>query len=259
MTDLKISIIQTFLIWEDIEANLSKFGKLIRSLAGKTDLVILPEMFNSGFSMNREKLAEEMNGVTIQWMRQMAREANLNIIGSLIVKDGENYFNRLMWVGPGDIVGDYDKRHLFRMAEEHHYFKAGSQKFIGNLNGWNICPLICYDLRFPVWCRTQNESDLMVFIANWPEARSHAWKTLLQARAIENQCYVAGVNIVGTDGNGKNYAGDSVIVDPMGKIISSGFSGEEKMETLTLSYDELSNFRKSFPFGLDADNFEIII
>jgi predicted amidohydrolase len=259
MENLRISLVQTSLVWENKAENLKHLREKIIPIAGATDLVILPEMFNTGFTMNTEQCAEKMTGETIKWMRQLSRDINADIIGSLIIKENKKYFNRLVWVEPWDIYGTYDKRHLFRMANEQKHFSAGNSKLIRTEKGWNICPLICYDLRFPVWCRNKNEYDLLIFIANWPEVRSDAWKTLLKARAIENQCYVAGVNIVGTDGNQKKYAGDSAIFGPSGALLTSAFSSDEKIETISISYNDLAKYRKEFPVGLDADNFEIFV
>ncbi len=257
LENLKISIIQTSLYWQDKRANLKMFEELMAPLKDKTDLIVLPEMFSTGFTMEARKYAEEMNGPTVKWMRTMARELNTRIIGSIIIEEKDKYYNRLIWVEPWDIFGTYDKRHLFRMAEEHHHYTAGKNKLIESIKGWRICPLICYDLRFPVWSRNKNDYDVSIYIANWPERRNHAWKTLLMARAIENQCYVVGVNRIGVDGNGISHSGDSAIIDPKGFVISKTKPHEISVETLELNYSDLAEYRKSFPVGLDADDFEI--
>lgn len=257
MENLNISIVQTSLFWEDKAANLRMLEELILPLKEKTDVIVLPEMFTTGFTMKAQEFAEPMNGSTVKWMRTMARELNTRIIGSIIIEENSHYYNRLIWVEPWDIFGTYDKRHLFRMANEHHYYTAGKRKLIESIKGWRICPLICYDLRFPVWSRNKNDYDVLIYIANWPEKRNHAWKTLLMARAIENQCYVIGVNRVGEDGNGIAYSGDSAVINPKGEIISSTMANEINVETLELNYNELAEYRKVFPVGLDADDFEI--
>ncbi|MFN4233347.1 MAG: amidohydrolase [Bacteroidia bacterium] len=257
MENLKISIVQTSLFWEDKAANLRMLEELLLPLKEKTDVIVLPEMFTTGFTMKAQEFAEPMNGPTVKWMRTMARELNTRIIGSIIIEENGHFYNRLIWVEPWDIFGTYDKRHLFRMANEHHHYTPGKSKLIESIKGWRICPLICYDLRFPVWSRNKNDYDVLIFIANWPEKRNHAWKTLLMARAIENQCYVIGVNRVGEDGNGISYSGDSAVINPKGEIISSTKANEINVETLELIYNELAEYRKAFPVGLDADDFEI--
>jgi omega-amidase len=264
MNDLKITLIQSNLHWEDKEKNLELFSQKIAAITETTDLIILPEMFSTGFSMNPEKFAEPMGGFTIQWMQQKAKEKNCVITGSVICEEKETYFNRLVWMNPDGTYSTYDKRHLFRMAGEEKCYGAGEKKIIMNLKGWKICPLICYDLRFPVWSRNTKEAqqaipayDVLIYVANWPERRAHAWKTLLLARAIENQSFVIGVNRIGNDGNEIYHSGDSAVINPKGEIISKIKSKEEATETITLNYDELTEFRKSFPVILDADDFEI--
>ena len=262
MEDLKITIIQTSLYWENVDENLHLFDHKISGITEQTDLIILPEMFNSGFTMNTKLVAERMNGKTMQWMSAKAREKNAVITGSLIIKENEKYFNRLVWMNPSGTYRHYDKRHLFRMGEEQHHFSAGDKKMLVNLKGWKICPLICYDLRFPVWSRNgkgTNEYDLLLYVANWPERRNHAWKILLTARAIENQCYVAGLNRIGKDGNDITHSGDSTIINAKGEIISRVKANEDVVETVTLSHQELDEFRKLFPVSLDADDFLVNI
>jgi predicted amidohydrolase len=259
MQDLTISVVQANLYWEDVRANLSNFEEKIWCLSGKTDLIILPEMFSTGFSMETQKLAEPMNHTTFKWMKQMAAQTGAVITGSYMVKEGTQFFNRLLWMRPDGFFETYDKRHLFRMVEEHRAFAAGNKRLVCEWKGWKIAPFICYDLRFPVWSRSvKNEPiDLMIYVANWPEKRAHSWNTLLQARAIENLSYVAGVNRVGEDGQQIHYSGDSAIIDPKGEQLYH----QKEMEdifTQVLSYEQLYIYRKSFPAHLDADDFKLL-
>jgi omega-amidase len=261
MEDLRITIIQSSLHWEDIDANLKSFDSKIASIPdGSTDLIILPEMFNTGFTMNATSYFEEMNGKTLKWMADKSKEKNCIITGSLIIKENGNYFNRLIWMKPDGSYQTYDKRHLFRISDEHTFFTKGTQRLIVELKGWKICPLICYDLRFPVWCRNRNDYDLMIFVANWPQKRVYAWKQLLIARAIENLSYVVGVNRIGDDGNGFYHSGESAVLDYLGSNLLSkenSSSSIEFIETSTLSYSKLESFRNSFPATMDADDFII--
>ncbi|HSH67464.1 MAG TPA: amidohydrolase [Bacteroidia bacterium] len=259
MNDLKVTLIQSELFWENKEKNLEQFLKKINAISQPTDLIILPEMFTTGFSMNPKKLAEGMTGETVDWMKERAREKKCVIAGSFICEEDGNYYNRLLWVNPDGSYSRYDKRHLFSMGDEHNHYSAGEEKLIVKLKGWKICPLICYDLRFPVWARNTKDSsyDVLIYVANWPERRSFPWKTLLLARAIENQSYVIGANRVGKDGNEISHSGDSAVINPKGEIISKIKPNEEATETVTLSYAELSEFRQQFPAIQDADKFEI--
>lgn len=264
MADLNITIIQSVLHWENVDRNLEMFDEKLGNVEGSTDLIVLPEMFNTGFTMNTKEAAEEMDGKTIQWLAAKAKERSCVITGSLIVNEDGRYYNRLVWMKPDGTHVHYDKRHLFRMAHEHEYFTAGTQRISVLLKGWKICPLVCYDLRFPVWSRngyaagTHDASyDCLIYIANWPARRSHAWKTLLLARAIENQCYVAGVNRVGKDGKDIEYSGDSAVIDPKGEMLSKVAPYRESIETVSLSMKELEELRRAFPVGMDADHFEI--
>lgn len=266
--NLKVTLIQSNLHWENVDKNLSMFADKIDTIKEPTDVVVLPEMFNTGFSMNSEKLAERMNGKTVSWMMQMAKKINAVIVGSLIVKDVtlsgvEGFYNRLVWAQPNGDYFTYDKRHLFRMANEHEYFNAGKDLLIVHYKGWRICPLICYDLRFPVWSRNVTEGgetayDCLIYIANWPAARSAPWCKLLEARAIENQCYVIGVNRVGQDGKQIDYSGNSAVINPKGEEVSSIPENENITHIHTISLDELNSFREKFPVGMDADRFEIL-
>ena len=253
MRDIKITLIQTELFWEDIDANISLFNEKISAIGEKTDLVILPEMFTTGFSLNASKLGQGMDGPSVKWLQEKSNKIDADITGSIIVKFEGKYYNRLFWAKPDGELLTYDKRHLFRFAEEEKIYTAGDNNITVELNGWKIRPFICYDLRFPAWTRNiENQYDISLFIANWPEKRSTHWKCLLQARAIENQCYVIGVNRVGNDGNGLIYSGDSSIIDPLGKVIFQKHNNE-CIYTTILSYHTLKEYRKIFPAWMDAD------
>lgn len=234
----------------------------IMGISVKTNLVILPEMFSTGFSMKPSDLAETMDGETIGWMKRIASTKKIILTGSLIIKDNDQYFNRLIWMLPNGTLGFYDKRHLFAYAGEDQHYTAGSKRMITSVNGWKINLQICYDLRFPVWARQQShhespEFDVLIYVANWPEKRSHAWKTLLTARAIENQSYVIGVNRVGKDGNQIHHSGDSMLIDPLGNILFTK-SQEEVVHSFELLKDSLNETRNQFPFWKDADQFNIL-
>ena len=258
MEDLKITLVQVPLIWENEEKNLEQFDScLISILPHQTDLIILPEMFNTGFTMNAAEVYREMHSDIVEWMKKTAAIKKAAVTGSLIIKENNQYFNRLLWVFPDGNIQTYDKRHLFRMASENQVFSAGKNKLIVEWKGWKICPLICYDLRFPVGSRNTGDYDLLIYIANWPEKRSYAWKNLLIARAIENQAFVAGVNRTGIDGLGIEYAGGSLVAGPMGEIIRSTLPNEACIETVELSAENIIQFRKTFPAYLDADTFSI--
>ena len=258
--NLKVTIIQSELHWENVDANLAMFTDKINAIAEQTDIIVLPEMFTTGFSMDSIRLAETMDGKTVNWMKQQAVKKNAVITGSLIIEEGGRYFNRLVWAQPDETVFTYDKRHLFRMAEEDKHFSAGENRLIVEWKGWKICPLICYDLRFPVWSRNSLPAfDCLIYIANWPEARNEPWSKLLEARAIENQVYVVGVNRVGTDGKEISYSGDSAVVDPKGNAISDITPSLNKTITIELLKNDLEDFREKFPVGLDADDFEVYI
>jgi predicted amidohydrolase len=233
------------------------FSEKLAATAPATDLIVLPEMFTTGFSMDASPLAEPAEGPTLHWMQEEAAKHQAVITGSVIVREGDSFYNRLFWVRPDGTYDQYDKRHLFRMANEHHTYTSGSEKIIVELKGWNICPLVCYDLRFPVWSRnTDSRYDLLLYVANWPKPRSNAWSILLQARAIENLAYVVGVNRVGSDANNHPYSGDSAIIHPKGhKLLET--TEAEGVHTITLSRQELVDFRESFPAHLDADTFTL--
>lgn len=256
---LRVSLIQTDIAWEEKECNLLSFTSKIRSQKGNTDLVVLPEMCTTGFSMHSRQLAEPPDGKSMTTFRELAIENNLAIAGSLIIEENEEYFNRGFFFLPDGSFYSYDKRHLFRMGKEDRYFSAGNKRLIVRYKNWNICLMICYDLRFPVWCRNQkNEYDLLLFVASWPESRIKVWENLLVARALENLSYVAGVNRVGRDGYNLNYCGKSMIIDPKGKTVLVCPDETEQIGTCALSLDELQQFRKKFPAGEDADSFMIL-
>jgi omega-amidase len=291
MQDLSVTIIQTSLYWENPTANLANLEEKIAKISTQSDLIILPEMFTTGFTMNAKAVAEPMNFTTFKWMKQQAKQTGAVITGSYIVKEGENYYNRLLWMRPDGTFEKYDKRHLFRMGGEHHHFAGGSERLIVELKGWKICPLICYDLRFPVWSRNYQQEkggkeegemgkeigensiphiydpipttpnlnyDILIYVANWPAVRSQVWDTLLQARALENQSYCIGVNRVGEDGMGLNYSGNSAVIDFKGNPLFYQ-KDSEVIDNQILSKQELDDFRTKFPAYLDADEFEIII
>jgi omega-amidase len=236
-----IAILQLDSVWEDALANRAKIDQFLSILPENTDVVFLPEMFPTGFSMNVSELAESMQGETIRWMKERCSELRIALCGSLIIREDEKYFNRLVFVEPSGEINFYNKRHLFTMGNEESHFEPGSERLIINYKGWRICTLICYDLRFPVWARNRNEYDILVYSVNWPQARTDVWNTLLKARAIENQAYVVGANRVGVDGN----------------VLASIEEFAEKMVTAQFSYSELIQFRSDFPVLNDADSFSI--
>ena len=258
MNELKLTIIQTDIIWEDRQKNLQNYESLLDNHKERSDLIVLPEMFTTGFTMNTADLAEEMNGNAVKWMRTYSAKLNTAMIGSVIIKENGHFYNRLIVVKPdSEEIEYYDKRHLFRMGNEHRNYSEGSRKLIFDIKGWKICPLICYDLRFPVWSRNIGDYDVLIYVANWPESRREGWNTLLSARAIENQCYVAGVNRIGNDGNMISYSGDSMVIDAKGQIISETKPYSLSAETVKLSMTDLTDFRQKFPVFLDKDDFEI--
>lgn len=262
MQDLNITMIQTSLAWEDPEANLSHFSQLISAYGKPTDLIILPEMFNTGFTMAAEKNAETMSGRTMEWISEMADINQCAICGSLIVEENKNYFNRLIWMHPDGSFDYYDKRHLFRMGDEHNHFSAGQKKLIVDLNGWKILPLICYDLRFPVWSKNtysngSYEYDLLVYVANWPAARIAVWTSLIKGRAIENLAYAAGVNRTGTDGRGYEYSGGSLVAAPWGEVIADTEGINEQVFHASLDHSALREIRGSIGAGKDWDEFGV--
>jgi omega-amidase len=258
MENLKITVFQGYLFWEKIDQNLQNIALRLSSIREKTDLIILPEMFNTGFTMNAAELAEQMGGKTMQWMHKIAKQYECVVTGSLIITENGKYYNRLIWMLPNGTCNYYDKRHLFALGKEHNTYTAGTNKLIVELKGWKICPMICYDLRFPVWMRNVNEAyDLLLIVANWPERRALHWRTLIPARAVENQSYVIGVNRVGHDGNEVYHSGDSTCIDPNGNVVYYK-RDEEDVYTFTIVADEVKKVRRTLPFLKDADNFNLI-
>jgi predicted amidohydrolase len=262
MQDLKVSIIQSDLVWKDVAANLASFAYDIAQIEDDVDLIVLPEMFNTGFVVDPEDVAEDMQGESILWMQKQAQEKQAVICGSLIIRENDKFYNRLFWMCPDGSFKQYDKRHLFSMGGEHQKFTGGTESLIVELKGWKIKPLVCYDLRFPVWSKNNYSKgnydfDMLIYIANWPASRRDPWMSLLKARAIENQVYVVGVNRIGEDGNGLAHAGDSNIYDAKGKKLIQHVSNTEYTETLTLSKKTLNDFREKFTVGLDWDRFSV--
>jgi len=273
MSLLRCTLIQTHLHWENKKANLKMLEQKINAIKEQTHIVVLPEMFTTGFSMKPQEFAEKMDGPTVEWMKKIAASKKVILTGSIIIEDGQNYFNRLIWMLPNGQYGYYDKRHLFAYGEEDKHYSAGTKRLIASVNGWKINLMVCYDLRFPVWSRQQTSSqasletkgdeteleyDVLIYVANWPEKRNTAWKSLLRARAIENQCYVIGVNRVGKDGNNIYHSGDSTVIDPLGEVLYQK-ADEEDIYTIQLSNEHLNQVRKKFQFWRDADEFKISI
>ncbi len=269
MTDLRISLVQGDTRWHDPAGNRDYYGDLIAPLRGITDLVLLPETFTSGFSNDAIESAETMDGPTVAWIREQAARLDAVVCGSAQLRAPDasgamRVYNRLLWATPDGALQHYDKRHLFRYAREHERYAAGRERLVVEWKGWRINPLVCYDLRFPVFARNRfnverpdaADFDLQLYVANWPAARAYAWKTLLRARAIENLCYVAGLNRVGTDGNGLHYAGDSAVIDFLGAPVSEA-TDREVVTTTTLQAAELAAHRERFPAMLDGDRFEL--
>ncbi|MFH0865494.1 MAG: nitrilase-related carbon-nitrogen hydrolase [Bacteroidota bacterium] len=262
MQDLTVAIIQSDLTWENAEANLARFDNWLARINKPADLIVFPEMFNTAFSMNPSVCAENPDGKTMLWLQEKAAEKNCVITASLLTNENGKYFNRLIWISPDGKYQHYDKKHLFRFAGEHEVFSAGKGKITPEINGWKFRPLVCYDLRFPVWCMNSYtdggfEFDCLLFIANWPDKRRDAWLSLLMARAIDNQAYVIGVNRVGVDGKGNYYSGDSMIIDPKGNIIVQIPAYEEAIEFAILSYSEMQIHRDHFRVGPDWDKFKM--
>jgi predicted amidohydrolase len=254
---LNTALLQANLEWEKIEDNKALFERKIKELPQETDLIILPEMFSTGFSMNAENLAEPDKGPTFKWMQKMASEKDAAVTGSLIISDGGNFYNRLYFVYPDGSSQKYDKRHTFTLAKEDETYASGRDRLIVEYNGWKICPLVCYDLRFPVWARNTEDYDLLIYVANWPAARVVAWDALLKARAIENMSYCIGLNRVGRDGSDLNYVGHSAVYDCLGKQISSNLQETEFTELVKLNKQDLNDTRSQLKFLQDRDRFTI--
>ncbi|MCX6258780.1 MAG: amidohydrolase [Bacteroidia bacterium] len=255
--NLSIKLVQASLQWENIQENLDHLGQLLEKSYDPAELIILPESFPTGFTMNVTGFGEDLNGKAMTWMATQAAKRNCIITGSLIILDHGKYYNRLVWMKPDGSYEYYDKKHLFRMAGEDLHFTPGSRKLITRLNDWRVRPLVCYDLRFPVWSRNVNDYDLLIYVANWPDNRIDVWNTLLKARAMENQCYVAGVNITGRDNDGTSYSGHSAVIDFRGNILASAPLNEEAVINAGLSLESLKDYKLNFPSYLDADEFEI--
>jgi predicted amidohydrolase len=254
---LRISLVQFDVCWENPVANRLKLDNLLSPLTGQTDLILLPEMFTTGFTMNAKELAEPMNGDSIDWMKSQAKKTGAALAGSLIIVENDFYYNRFLFVEPSGEIASYDKKHLFSMGGEDRYFNHGGKRVIVDYCGWRIALFICYDLRFPVWCRSIKDADLILFTANWPDARKHVWQILTKARAIENQLYVAGINRTGIDGAGVYYSGESMVIDPKGEIVCKPEGESDVVATTGVSMEELKRFRKKFPVSVDDDYFEI--
>lgn len=256
LADLKLALVQTTLVWHDAKANRERFDALLESARG-ADVVILPEMFTTGFSMESEALAEAEEGETYAWLRAQAAKLDAVVCGSVIIRTAEgSHRNRLLWARPDGEVQHYDKRHLFRMAGEHQHYTPGEQQVLLEWKGWRIRPLVCYDLRFPVWSRDARDTDLLLYTANWPAARRQHWNRLLPARAIENLCYVGAVNRVGEDGKGHAYSGDSQVLDFQGDNLLAAGDADGVFQ-IALSAADLAAYRERFPAYLDADQFDI--
>lgn len=249
--------IQADLFWENSEKNIEYFDKEIHKLSEETDLVVLPEMFTSGFTMNPKNVAEEMNGKSVSWMKKIAKEKEIAIVGSLVIKENNLFYNRILFVEPSGKIKYYNKRHSFTLAGENKVYTSGTEKNIINYKGWKICPLICYDLRFPVWARNSEDYDLLVFVANWPVTRIKAWDTLLKARAIENMSYTIGVNRVGSDFNDYKYSGNSLIVDFLGNETAKLANNTSGNIYSILDKSEQDNVREKLGFLKDKDQFTI--
>jgi predicted amidohydrolase len=257
MQHLKIALIQTEIIWHKVEQNLIRYTQKIDTLSEEVDLIILPEMFSTGFSMHPKGIAETMQGTTLQWMQKTAVKKNSAICGSIIIEEDNRYFNRFLFVHPSGKCETYDKKHLFTLAGEHHIYTAGNKKLLVSYKGWKISPLVCYDLRFPVWSRNTEAYDLLIYVANWPEPRIGAWDTLLKARAVENLSYCIGVNRVGSDGNNLKYSGHSSAFDCLGEPICLLSKNQEDISIVSLDKNQLTTVREKLSFLEDRDNFEL--
>ncbi|MDN3491855.1 amidohydrolase [Winogradskyella bathintestinalis] len=255
---LKVAIIQTDLVWENPEENRRLLDAKIDAIPANADLIILPEMFSSGFTMNPAAVAETMSGETIIWLKKKAQEKQMAIMGSLVISENNNYYNRMVCVEPLGKITQYDKRHTFTLAGEHKVYNAGTEKVIFNYKGWKICPLVCYDLRFPVWSRNVEDYDLLIYVSNWPKIRVDAWDALLRARAIENMTFCIGVNRVGLDGNNYEYSGHSAAYDVLGRRMDHLNEDEEATEIVTLKKDIIKKYREKLNFLNDRDNFNLL-
>lgn len=251
---LNLSFIQTATCWHDPSANRALFERFFERLPATTDVVVLPEMFSTGFTMAATEVAETMTGPTLSWLRDTAAASRMTICGSLVISDNDEIFNRFVWVTPDGLTTTYDKRHTFRMGGEHEHYATGSERLVLEFGGWKVCPMICYDLRFPVWFRNRNDYDVLLCVANWPAVRQSAWQTLLRARAIENQVYSVGVNILGVDGAGVEYSGGSTVHDAQGKVLLEA-GMQEGVFSVVLDRQSLDDHRSEFPAWRDADDY----
>ncbi|MDT0295229.1 nitrilase family protein [Mesonia ostreae] len=256
MEKLRVTLLQTEILWESIDENLLRYTEKIKDIQN-TDLIILPEMFSTGFTMEPSPVAEKESGKAVQWMIKMATSKEIALTGSLVIEENGNYYNRLFFIFPDGNYTTYDKKHLFSLAKEHANYSAGSEKISIDYKGFKICPLICYDLRFPVWARNVEEYDVLIFVANWPDKRVKAWDALLKARSIENMCYTIGVNRVGTDGNDIFYSGHSAVYDVLGDKISAQFLETECIKTITLDKKSMVEARNNLGFLRDRDEFSL--
>ena len=258
MPALTVFIVQADLQWHDASGNREWFSDVLIEIEDHVDLIVLPEMFTTGFTMDAARYAESMDGVSVAWMKKLAAEKNASVCGSLIIAESNRFYNRFVCVDPTGQEISYDKRHLFRLADEQQHFAAGSKTVTFEINGWRICPMVCYDLRFPAWSRNRDNYDLLLYVANWPSRRHYAWETLLRARAIENLSYVVGVNRTGLDGNGIPYTGGSAIIDFAGQELAN-LNDKTGVVARTLDFESLQNFRDRFAFHKDADDFSIVV
>lgn len=257
MQDLKIALLQTDIVWQNAQENTTRYSEKIKGITEKVDIIVLPEMFSTGFSMQPQCISETMQGETVTWMKKIALEKNVAICGSLIISEGNNFYNRFLFVTPSGEIEIYNKRHLFTLAGEDKVYSAGNEKVIIEFKGWKICPQICYDLRFPVWARNVEEYDILLYVANWPKPRVTAWDTLLKARAIENMCYTIGVNRVGTDANNLEYSGNSVAFDCLGEKLTNSVSNLACIKIVSLEKEHIVKTRKQLNFLNDKDDFKI--
>lgn len=256
-SSLKVALVQTHLVWENPAKNRHVLNKKINAISKDVDLIVLPEMFTSGFTMNAALVAETMHDQTIEWLQRKASEKEALLIGSLVISENHKYYNRLVAVDATGVIAQYDKRHTFTLAGEHKVYTAGTEKITFSYKGWKICPLICYDLRFPVWARNTENYDLLVYVANWPKVRIDAWDTLLKSRAIENMCYTIGVNRVGLDGNNYEYTGHSAAFDVLGKRLDTIPINEEYTGIITLEKETIKRYREKLNFLNDRDHFTL--
>jgi len=257
MQDLKIALLQANLIWHNAAKNRTNFSEKINSISETVDMIVLPEMFTTGFSMQPEEIAEIMQGETVKWMQKLALEKQAAIVGSIIISENNTYYNRFLFVHPSGEINQYNKKHLFTLAGEHEVYTSGKEKLLVDFKGWKICPLICYDLRFPVWARNVEDYDVLMYVANWPKPRIKAWDTLLKARSIENMCYTIGVNRVGVDANNLEYCGHSAVYDCLGEKLIDTIPNQENIVIVTLDKKSLKNTRSKLNFLADKDSFTL--